>query len=147
MQYGTEILMKNFANPDARVRNDFPGGWPADQVNKFEASGRTPAEQEAFDHVSKMARFRTSSQAVSSGKLIQYVPEDGIYVYFRYIEAQVVMVVVNSNDKPKDIDLSRYRESIAKMKKAKNVVSGAESELGTALHLEAGESVVLELKP
>lgn len=147
MQYGTEILMKNFANPDARVRNDFPGGWPADQVNKFEASGRTPAEQEAFDHVSKMARFRTSSQAVSSGKLIQYVPEDGIYVYFRYIEAQVVMVVVNSNDKPKDIDLSRYRESIAKMKKAKNVVSGAESELGTTLHLEAGESVVLELKP
>ncbi len=51
--YGTEILMKNFRNPtDAEVRKDFPGGWTGDPVNKFDASGRTAQENEAFQYMS-----------------------------------------------------------------------------------------------
>jgi glycosidase len=147
MQYGTEILMKNFANPDARVRNDFPGGWAGDKENKFEAAGRNAQEQEAFDYISKLSAFRASSVALTSGKLMQYVPEDGVYVYFRYLESQLVMVVINSSDKKKEIDLSRYKESTARYQKGRDVVSGAEVELKNGLSLEAGASVVLELKP
>src|SRR3546814_9685727 len=40
LYYGTEILMKNYANPDGLVRDDFPGGWNGDTKNKFGASGR-----------------------------------------------------------------------------------------------------------
>lgn len=147
VQYGTEILMKNFANPDARVRSDFPGGWADDKVNKFGESGRTPQEQEAFDYLSKMIRFRTSSVAVSAGKLMQYVPVDGLYVYFRYIESQVVMVVVNSGESEKTVDISRFKECVGKLRVAKNVVSGAEYQLSTGIKMEAGTSQVFELKP
>jgi glycosidase len=139
--------MKNFANPDARVRNDFPGGWAGDKENKFEAAGRNAQEQEAFDYISKLSAFRASRVALTSGKLMQYVPEDGVYVYFRYLESQLVMVVINSSDKKKEIDLSRYKESTARYQKGRDVVSGAEVELKNGLSLEAGASVVLELKP
>ena len=41
LYYGTEILMKNFKNPsDAMVREDFPGGFPGDQKNKFLSFGK-----------------------------------------------------------------------------------------------------------
>ena len=48
LYYGTEVLMKNFTNPDGLVREDFPGGWPGDKKNKFTAAGRNAQEQEAF---------------------------------------------------------------------------------------------------
>ncbi|HEY5326914.1 MAG TPA: alpha-amylase family glycosyl hydrolase, partial [Mucilaginibacter sp.] len=44
MYYGDEILMKNFSRPDGLVREDFPGGWAGDKVNKFTAAGRTDKE-------------------------------------------------------------------------------------------------------
>jgi glycosidase len=147
MLYGTEILMKNYANPDARVRNDFPGGWPEDKVNKFEASGRTTLEQEAFEYIRKISQFRSTCNAISAGKLLQYVPEDGVYVYFRYIESQVIMVVVNSRDKSSDVQFARYKESIGNFKIARDVVSGNEFAIPSGIKLEAGESYVFELKP
>ena len=59
--YGTEILMKNFKDPsDAEVRKDFPGGWKEDKINKFEASGRTEKENEAFSFVKNLANYRKS---------------------------------------------------------------------------------------
>lgn len=147
IQYGTEILMKNFANPDARVRNDFPGGWPDDKANKFEASGRTNLEQEAFQYVSKMANFRVLHPAITSGKLMQYVPENGVYVYFRYIESQVIMVVVNGSDKPAEIGFARYKECIGRFRKASSVDGKEDLDLEKGLKLESGESGVYVLKP
>ena len=102
--YGTEILMKNFKDPsDAEVRRDFPGGWKEDKVNKFEASGRTEKENEAFNFVKNLANYRKSSEAISEGKFMQFVPQDGIYVYFRYTDEQIVMVVSNTNNVSKEI--------------------------------------------
>ena len=105
--YGTEILMKNFKDPsDAEVRRDFPGGWKEDKVNKFEASGRTEKENEAFNFVKNLANYRKSSEAISEGKFMQFVPQDGIYVYFRYTDEQIVMVVSNTNNVSKEIKMS-----------------------------------------
>ncbi|MES1221273.1 MAG: glycoside hydrolase family 13 protein, partial [Bacteroidota bacterium] len=97
LYYGTEILMKNFKDPtDAEVRKDFPGGWKEDPVNKFTGSGRTPLENEAFDYVKKLAWFRKNSSAIKTGKLMQYVPSDSMYVYFRFDAKQTVMCILNS---------------------------------------------------
>ena len=35
LYYGTEVLMKNFSNPDGLVRADFPGGFPGGQAQCF----------------------------------------------------------------------------------------------------------------
>ncbi len=55
--YGNEVLMKGVSNPDGWVRLDFPGGWPDDRQNKFESSGRTAQENEAFNWVKTIANY------------------------------------------------------------------------------------------
>ena len=82
--YGTEIGMKNFANPDLLVRADFPGGWPGDTVNKFLPGGRNAWENEIFNFTKTLAHFRKQSPAIKTGNILHYVPEEGVYVYFRY---------------------------------------------------------------
>src|SRR5690606_24430135 len=95
LYYGTEILMKNHANPDGLVREDFPGGWKEDPVNKFTAAGRSDQENEAFEYVKKLANYRKQHDVLHTGKLLQFIPENGVYVYFRHNEQTTVMVVMN----------------------------------------------------
>ncbi|HEX8357767.1 MAG TPA: alpha-amylase family glycosyl hydrolase, partial [Segetibacter sp.] len=102
MYYGTEILMKGISNPDGLVRADFEGGWKEDKRNKFTAEGRTKNENEVHDWTMKLANFRKNSSAIKTGKTMQYVPEDELYVYFRYDAKQTVMCIMNAGTKEKD---------------------------------------------
>jgi glycosidase len=123
MYYGTEIGMKNFANPDGLVRLDFPGGWPGDASNKFTAEGRNAFENDLFGYVRTLAQFRKSSSAIKSGKMMQFVPEDGVYVYFRYDAKQTIMCIMNTNDKEITLNTQRFEERIQKSMKGRNVTS------------------------
>lgn len=147
LYYGDEILMKNFKNPsDAEVRKDFPGGWPGDAVNKFEASGRTAQENEAFNYIKTLANFRKNSSAIKSGKLMQYLPQNGVYVYFRYDERQTVMCVMNTNDQPATIDLARFSERMNGFTKAYDAATGVTFDLESKLTLGGKYLLVMELK-
>jgi glycosidase len=125
LYYGTEILMKNFANPDGLVRLDFPGGWPGDAVNKFEAAGRTSTENEVYNYVRTLANYRKTSSALTIGKIMQYVPEDGVYVYFRYTAQQTVICVMNPEEQEKEIDMRRFNERTRSFTKARNIIDGS----------------------
>jgi neopullulanase len=144
MYYGDEILMKNFSNPDGLVRSDFPGGWAGDKVNKFTAAGRTDAENDAFNYVRKLANYRKSTTALQTGKLMQFMPEKGIYVYFRYDDKKTVMVVYNSRDKEATTTTDRYAERIKGAKQAKNVITDETVSL-QSLTIPAKSTLVLEL--
>ncbi len=123
--YGTEILMKNFKNPsDAEVRRDFPGGFPGDRENKFTAAGRNREENEAFNFVKSLANYRKATPALQTGQLTQYLPQNGIYVYFRYDQAKTVMVATNSTDAEIDLDMSRFTERTAGFSRATDVLTG-----------------------
>jgi glycosidase len=124
LYYGTENLTKSFKNPsDAEVRKDFEGGWADDKVNKFLASGRTEKENEAFNFVKKLANYRKSSEALTKGKLTQYLPSDGIYVYFRHINNKSVMVIMSQNKEDKNLDTNRFMENIQGFISAKNIMT------------------------
>ncbi|MDD2792520.1 MAG: cyclomaltodextrinase C-terminal domain-containing protein, partial [Sediminibacterium sp.] len=145
LYYGTEIWMKNFKDPnDGMVRLDFPGGFQGDADNKFQASGRTAREQEAFELVKQLANFRKSSTALQTGKLMQYLPKDGLYVYFRYDQQQTVMCLVNSSDRPHSIQLKDYPERTARFTGALNVQTGNLVE--KSFTIGAKESMVLLLR-
>jgi len=144
--YGTEILMKNYANPDGLVRNDFPGGWPTDKVNKFSSAGRTEKENEAFNYVKKLANYRKNNEVLQTGKMMQFIPEDGIYVYFRYNNQKTVMVVMNGNTEAKTLGTDRFSEMILGRKAAKNVVSDELLADISQLKIPAKTTLVLELK-
>jgi len=145
LYYGTEILMKNYKNPtDAEVRYDFPGGWSGDPVNKFTESGRSKEENEAFNYISRLARFRQTSSALTAGKTMQYIVRNGVYIYFRYDAKQTVMVITNTLDKAYKPDWRVYSERIKGYTKAKDVQSGNLINL-EGFEIKGHESLVLEL--
>ncbi len=125
LYYGTEVLMKNFSDPDGKVREDFPGGWPGDKKNLFVAAGRNAQEQEAFRYVSTLANYRRTHPALHSGKLMQFIPDAGVYTYFRYSDAGTVMVMMNSGKDEKTVDLARFDERLAGFSSGVEVTSGA----------------------
>jgi glycosidase len=146
MYYGTEILMKNFKDPsDAEVRRDFPGGFPGDKTNKFEAAGRTDRENEAFQHVRKLATYRRDTPALHSGKLMQFLPQDGTYVYFRYDDKKTIMVATNTTDKDVNLDTSRFVERMKGFTKARNILTDQTLSDLTLIKLPAKTATVLEL--
>ncbi len=145
--YGTEILMKNFKNPsDAEVRRDFPGGWKEDSANKFIASGRTAQENEAYNYVKTLAHFRQNSSAIKSGRFMQFVPDNAVYVYFRYDKNQTLMCIMNSADDEKTIDFSKYAERTKGFATAKNIVDNTVYKIAEKITIPSKHLWVLELK-
>ncbi len=146
MYYGTEILMKNFSNPDGLVRADFPGGWEGDKKYKFIAKGRTNKENDAFNFVRTLANYRKNSVPLQSGKLMQFVPEDDIYVYFRYNESikGTVMVIVNNAEKEKTLKTDRFAERTLGTTSAKNIITN-ETISFNQIKVPAKTTLVLEL--
>ena len=138
--------MKNFKNPsDAEVRRDFPGGFPGDALNKFLSAGRTEQENDAFNYVKRFANFRKNSSALKTGKFMQYLPQDGVYVYFRYDSNETVMCVFNQDDNSKTIDLSRFSERIKDFKKAFDVATSTTFNLEPTLTLGGKYVLVMKL--
>jgi glycosidase len=146
MYYGTEILMKNLKNPtDAEVRKDFPGGWPGDKQDKFTQAGRTAKENEAFQFVRTLATYRRDHPVLHSGKLMQYLPQDGLYVYFRYDDKGTVMVATNSTDKPIAMPTARFSERMSGFTKARNVLTNETLASVATVQVPAKTAMVLEL--
>jgi neopullulanase len=146
LYYGTEILTKNFKNPtDAEVRKDFPGGWETDATNKFLKENRTKAENDAHTFVKTLANYRKSSKALQSGRFLQFMPKNGVYVYFRIAEGKTVMVALNQNDSAQKIALSRYSEGISTYTTAIDIFKNKKQKIASDLEIPAMGSVVLEL--
>lgn len=146
LYYGAEILMKNLANPDGRVREDFKGGWPEDRGNKFTAAGRTPAENDLFNYVRKLALYRRDNAVLQTGRMMQYVPENGVYAYFRYNTEKTVMVVMNSTAQAQTLAVKRFEERMKGFFKALDIVSGREQAISDSLAIPAETTLVLELQ-
>jgi glycosidase len=143
--YGTEILMKNFSDPDGKVREDFPGGWKGDKEDKFKEAGRNDKEQAAFDYVKRLANYRKGSEALRRGQLKQFVPQNGLYVYFRYTENQTVMVMMNTHGKPVDVDLTPYGEMFEGFRQAKDIMDGSTQPLNAPMKLSGHQTRIWEL--
>ena len=125
LYYGTEILEDGDYSIHPTVRRDFPGGWSGDAVNAFTGSGITSAQQEATAYLKKLLSWRKQKEVIHTGKLRHYIPKDNVYVYFRYNQqGEVIMVILNGNDKPMSLATDRFREAIGAKKSAKNPLTG-----------------------
>ena len=147
LYYGSEIGMAGNKNEgDGAIRLDFPGGWNGDSNNAFTKKGRTAEQQQFFDFTSKLFQWRKTNEAVHLGKMTHYIPENNVYVYFRYTNKKTVMVVVNNNLTSKNIETKRFQESIKDFKVGKDVLSGKTVDLKGQFTLEAQSILVLELE-
>ena len=145
MYYTDELATTGTTSPnDGYVRLDFPGGWKNDPVNKFTIQGRTQKDQAIYQHIATLANFRKTSSALTNGKLMQFFPVDGVYVYFRYSNKQTVVVVMNTSKEEKTIRLGRYAERTAGFKQYKDVITKTTGPL-TEFTLGSYKTVVYEL--
>jgi glycosidase len=143
LYYGSEILMKGISNPDGWVRLDFPGGWTGDTKNAFTETGLSIEEKDFLHHVQSLGAYRSQSTALKTGKMMQYIPVDGLYVYFRYDNNQTVMCVMNTDTKARKVEMSNYTERTGTFKGGKDILNG--NLIGTAFSIPAMSMQVIEL--
>ena len=144
--YGNEILMTGTTTPDGKVRLDFKGGWPEDKVNKFTAAGRTEKENEAFNYVRKLATYRKNNEVLQTGKMMQFVPQDGVYVYFRYNADKTVMMLMNGEEKEVTVSTARFAERTSGFTQAVNVATDEVLADLSQIKIPAKTTLILELK-
>jgi glycosidase len=111
LYYGTEFLMAE-TDGHGKIREDVMGGWPGDPMDKFTSSGRTDDENQAFELIKELTSLRAAHPALQSGKTTQFVPENGLYVYFRYSDEETFMVVLNTSSKEQKVDFNRVEELV-----------------------------------
>jgi len=145
---GTELLQT--CKPklgDGDKRRDFPGGWKGDLSNAFEASGRTAQQNDAWNYLQKLLVWRANKPSIYEGKLKQFIPEENVYVYFRYTEKETVMVIINNNEKnSKTLKTARFAEAMGKFTAATDIISGKNISDLSKIEVPAKTAMVLELK-
>ncbi|MFH1936262.1 MAG: cyclomaltodextrinase C-terminal domain-containing protein, partial [Bacteroidota bacterium] len=111
--YGTEILMTTGDDEGhGAIRQEVPGGWPGDVRDAFTENGRTPEEQEMYAYLQTILQWRKTKPVIHTGQLRHYIPQEGVYVYFRYNASDTVMVVLNKNDEVNTLDTGRFNDFI-----------------------------------
>ncbi len=96
--YGDEIAMAGGGDPDNR--RDFPGGFPGDARNAFEAAGRTPDEEaRARARAGAPAAAARARRRCDAGRRVNLHVADKSWVYARVLEgAGPAVVAFNTGD-------------------------------------------------
>lgn len=147
MFYGTEILM---ASPkkrdDGKVRGDFPGGWPGDQVNAFSGKNLSQQSKATQDFVRALFNWRKSEKAIHDGKFLHFLPQDDCYVYFRISNKKTIMVVMNRKETSQHLNASRFNEVLKGFSKVRDVLSGSTQDIRQHIKIEGKTAHIFELQ-
>lgn len=144
LYYGTEILMNGTKEvTDGNVRKDFPGGFPGDKANCFTAEGRTWAQNDMFNWLSRLLHWRQGNEAIIHGKQVQFTPRKGVYVIARQAKGQNVLTVVNGTSEPAQMEVKRYAEIIGQATEATDILTGRKVALDKDVALQPRETLVL----
>ena len=147
MYYGTEILLPgDDAKGHGDIRRDFPGGWASDKYNAFTPEGRNKKQSEMWDYTSKILNWRKTASAVHNGKLTHFIPDNEVYVYFRYNHQQTVMVILNNGYQPKVLDTLRFNEFLGDKKSGVDIITGKSVEDLSKIQLSPRSAMIIELK-
>lgn len=144
--YGTEALLdRGTLEGDPGKRKDFPGGWQGDQVNMFTGENLSNDQKDFLEYITRLFNWRKSNKTVQEGKLTHFIPEDGVYVYFRTLDKAAVMVIMNNGKTIKTIATSRYNEILKGFKKGKDVIDGSQLTTLDNIEVPAKSVKIIEL--
>lgn len=146
LYYGQELLMNGSKQQgDGYVRRDVPGGWPGDAVNQFEASGRTAVQNEAWNFMQTLLKWRKGNEVIAKGKMKHFMVNRGVYVYERSLDGKQVVVLLNGSREAVDLPLDRYREILKGKTSGKDMLTSQVVPLGESVKLAPKGILVLEL--
>jgi glycosidase len=123
-----------------------PGGWKGDARSVFSEAGRTKDENELFNYAKTILNWRKSKTVIHTGKLMHFIPENGIYVYFRYTDTESVMVILNNNNEEKTLTTQRFSERLQGFNSAENIVTTQSVSNLQTIVLPGKSATILELK-
>ena len=143
--YGTEVLMNGTkAITDGYVRCDYPGGWTGDKHNAFTAEGRTKAENDMFNWMSRLLHWRQGNEVITKGSQTQFCTHKGIYVIARQYNGKNVMTIINGKREANELDVKRYAEIIGNADKAIDVTTGRNVIINHNIKLRPRQAMILE---
>lgn len=146
LYYGTELLMHGFKEKgDGYIRLDVPGGWPGDNVNQFEASGRTDIQNEAWGFMQNLLKWRRGNEVIAKGKMKHFAINQGVYVYERSLNGKSILVFMNGRNEENKLPLDRYAEILHGKTSGKDVITKRTVSLNNELTLAPKEVLVLEM--
>jgi glycosidase len=149
LYYGTEILMHGEKKDgDGNLRKDFPGGWDGDTTSRFTMEGRSELQNEAWDYMRKLLRWRKTSRAVTDGKLMHYAPDyqSECYAYARVTADETILVILNGSGREQTLPVKRFREAIKNYTLGKDVITGDEIDLRKDITISAKGVRVLKME-
>ncbi|MGA9566259.1 MAG: alpha-amylase family glycosyl hydrolase [Candidatus Korobacteraceae bacterium] len=132
---GDEIAMPGGEDPDNR--RDFPGGFSGDPHDAFTQTGRTPEEQDVYQHVQGLLKLRREHPALREGEQKHVVVTDDYYIFTRETTGERLLVVFYKGEAAKSITVDLTDTSIANAKGFTSLTaSPALSLQGTNLHVQ-----------
>jgi glycosidase len=146
LYYGDEIGMlgNKEKNDDGDLRKDFPGGWANDQQNAFTQNGRDAKQNAYHSFTKKLLHFRQKKPVLHTGKLLQFVPKNNVYVYFRYNESDSVMIVINNSNKEQALNWQYFSEGLQGKKVGKDIISNQSISFDKPGFIKAKTSFIIE---
>lgn len=143
--YGTEIMLDGIPGDYQGHRFDFPGGWADDKRNAFTQEGRTLVENDVFNYLKKLLNYRKVNTVLQTGLMKQFVPENGMYVSFRYNDQKIIMIVANNNEQDKELDVNRFKELIHDKTTGVEITTSKSYALQNSVSVPAKTVLILEV--
>lgn len=138
--YGTEFLFSSDGNGygDGNYRIDaFEALLPPEKFVRYEIAR----------YLKIILNWRKKSKAISIGTMKHFIPQDGVYVYFRSYKDEKVMILANCTSKTSAIDLSLYKEGIKDYNYGTDVISNKQIYLtNSTLTMKKNAIFILELQ-
>lgn len=145
--YGTEILMTGLEHDGhGFIREDFPGGWDGDKTNVFTRENLSADQKDAWDFLRKLLHWRKDKKVIHDGKTTHYVPENGVYVYFRYNDDESVMVILNNNDESRTFTTERFAENLQGYRSGSDIIHRTHFDQLRMISVPARSARIIELK-
>ena len=144
--YGSELGMRGDKNEgDGDIRRDFPGGWEGDGP-RFPENELGLGRSYYHDFTKRVLNWRKSKTVIHEGKLKHYLPENNVYVYFRYTDDESVMVIINNSDMPQDLSLNRFEESLGEYESGLDILKNETIDLTQeSIEIWPKTSLIIEL--
>lgn len=145
--YGTELLMNGTrTGGDGNVRKDMPGGFPGDTTSVFTRQGRSDLQNEAYDFLSKLLKWRKSevSDIIAKGKLKHFMPFQGLYVYERSLDGKRVIILMNGTDSILHVDMKQFAEILPAGTSLPDFLSGKKITIDNNMAFAPRQILILE---
>lgn len=136
--YGTEILLSGDGRGtgDGNFRQDFPGGWSEDKINKFLSNNRSRNENSVIRFISRLLNWRRNNPHLLAGRMTHYIPEENVIVFFRESDIRKVMVIINLSSKRRELPINLFHDELSSYSLGIDVINGRKTELCPELKMK-----------